>query len=731
MENHEPTRRYLQCSASIEVWFRLGTGDVLGPASATFAAGSSQGTQIAPITGLTAGETSDTISPNDGRLALDVTRRVLLVGSSAAAAGVISAVLTKSAGCTLNMGITVAGAVDPGPFPAFAPAFLRVTADNPANTVETTDQTFAPSDVDTANGKIALGGLTYLAFSTFTSAAATRVFFSSTGTLPLPLQSGVPYYLSPAAGGGFDIYPEAATTDWVATPTMLPEDTAYPAQNFAQRVNKIVLTSQGSGTHRIVSNPLVKELANQIAAKPAYKVQTRSSDRHNRWEVVTDAQGKKALSMRRLVRDPTMAAAYSVHGFGMDFGPSDQRIAFQTESRSKRSLVKIDVMQWDETDTKGVAKAPILSAGVNTTTGVLTYSGQAPGPGFVTGRRARLLAHSNGGVLPAGLSGGAQDYSIRVSGSTYTLHAASADATGNVNPIIPTSQGSVGFIIYCPEQPADVERMRFTGEWREPVGGGNSLTVRSNAAQYGDVTQVLATDVVVSGTTNGQIGATGRTAVGLFLGDNTRIVEVRLEIPAGCVPPARQDGSALSAKKYWARRVPNSSAFYMLYDDQALCHSDATALRTVAASSCIKFNGAAPVGFMRVEQSATRPFNGQPERGSSTMLPPNGWGPPIGVKGVLVTVADYNDSASTGIRSRMYWNGVLVADYDNGGTKGATGSGTNAADSGFTLGNSPQRHVPMEGLLYEVMLGASDGEITQADIAPINNWLMAKHGIVA
>lgn len=99
-------------------------GGVLGPLTASFTAGAQSGTLIAAITGLATGETIATIAPNDGRLALDGTRRNLLVGLSAATAGTIAATLTTSVGRTLAMTVVVA---DAGAIPQFG--LISATAD--------------------------------------------------------------------------------------------------------------------------------------------------------------------------------------------------------------------------------------------------------------------------------------------------------------------------------------------------------------------------------------------------------------------------------------------------------------------------------------------------------------------------------------------------------------------------------------------------------------------------
>jgi hypothetical protein len=82
----------------------------LGPTTATISSSATPGTLIAAITGLATGEEISTVVPNDGRLALDGTRRNLLVGLSAIAAGTIAATLTTSAGRTLAMDVVIEGA---------------------------------------------------------------------------------------------------------------------------------------------------------------------------------------------------------------------------------------------------------------------------------------------------------------------------------------------------------------------------------------------------------------------------------------------------------------------------------------------------------------------------------------------------------------------------------------------------------------------------------------------
>ena len=111
-------------------------------------------------------------------------------------------------------------------------------------------------------------------------------------------------------------------------------------------------------------------------------------------------------------------------------------------------------------------------------------------------------------------------------------------------------------------------------------------------------------------------------------------------------------------------------------------------------------------------------------------IPLMSWAPPQRIKGVLAIVADYDDPMASLVRVEQYWNGALVSMDDIAGTtKGLTPAAT-AGVLGSLL-NSAAAHVPWEGRLYDFALSGSTGEITAADIAPVNSWLMTKYGITA
>lgn len=84
-----------------------GGGDVeLAPAAAIISAGATSRTLIAAIIGLVGGVKISTTTQNDGQLALDGTRRNLIIGVSAIAAGTFAPTLTTNRGRAGSMEIT-------------------------------------------------------------------------------------------------------------------------------------------------------------------------------------------------------------------------------------------------------------------------------------------------------------------------------------------------------------------------------------------------------------------------------------------------------------------------------------------------------------------------------------------------------------------------------------------------------------------------------------------------
>jgi len=602
----------------------------------------------------------------------------------------------------------------------FSP-FFRLKADDPSNVYVQTDENFDPADVIVADDRIVLPDLDYEERTGWTTVGGTRVYFESTGTLPSPLTEDTPYYLVPHASGGYEIYPETASGDYVNLPNMMVEETPLPAQNYSQKKNKINLTDQGSGTHRVFSNLLLEEAVNVVTGQDfSGKVTPPSADRHKRFEVIEDESARKAILSRLLTRNPEMTGSYAISGMGMEF--SGDRVLFQSHLRSKRSVVVSAVLRWNETTTRGVAKTPILPANVNTTTGVLTYVGDGNHQ-VVTARKLKLRVYP-GGSLPTGLSGATTYYGRNLSTTTISLHPTASDATNNTNVIIPTAQGTEGFTIVDYARPGDGERMRFLAEVRQPATGGNTATVRSNSEGWGDGNIIMETDMVVSGTANGRIGVVGRTINGL-VPTSSDIHEVDVFWPADATAPTLSGGGAMSQGTYWVTRDPGGSVYARLH--ASLADAQASLGLSNAAATCVKYSVAGE-GYMTVRTKVGRPVSVSSER-SGGALAPDFWTPNIGTTEILTWVVDYNNPDADVIQTWVYRNGILEAIAEGSGTKGLTDASTNAADTGLTFLNSPQGHVPFQGYVYDFALFGETEEIRQENLTNWHNSLLTEYGI--
>lgn len=579
-------------SGAITVSAASPTLNALSLSASAFTGGAAAGSMIGAITGVTAGSTL-AIVPADARVAVSGTN--LVVGALAASAGSFDVTIRETlAGATNSprdtaLSITAEAASALGPFPDFAPLFMRVSADHAGNEGETVALAFAPADIDTTAGRIYLPTANFEAFTTMASCKGTPGHFTNAGgSLPAVVaDASKQYFLSPAGGGWYDVYCEPSETDWQTTPGGFASDIRYPAQNFANRVNKLAFASQGSGTHSFVTKAekICSAVVNTLATKPAYNFQASSvTDRHTWFEIFTDAQGKKFLNSQRLVRD-LLKGGPNYLNMGKTFFQkgSPNGVTARPELSGKRSIIMFSVIYADMTDEFGIARGAILPAGVNTTTGVFTVKAGDP-HGFVTGEPVswRLIS----GTMPEGYSDGGSGYARAVNSLTFTVHASAADASNNVSPIIPTTQGSGQFQFYQTSIPGDYERMRFVAEVTQPNGTANTLTPRYNGTLPGDVSLQMSSDMTMTGSNNGNCGIGGRTSRPLGEAKAVRII-----IPPGAVAPTRADtGQPLATGTYWQSLTPGSSVWVRYHDTQAQAQA-AAGIATSALtgpSACIK-----------------------------------------------------------------------------------------------------------------------------------------------
>ncbi len=248
---------------------------------------------------------------------------------------------------------------------------------------------FTSANVNTTSGNIALNlGFTYTAPNTESAGVArvgTPVYFSSTGTLPSivgggTLQPNTRYYaISNAAGTETELYPENNTTDTIPLKRYVPYENVLKCVNLYAGIQKIMLSSGGSGTHTISTNPLCGRVPNQISEFNT-PLETTDTNPNARIEVLTDAQGKKYLNFAGNLAKITSATAVNGQGIGKkieaSFLESGGKVPFQQRWGNKRYAVMSNACYVDDEPIFDLRKAIVIppTSGTYTQTQTGTYT---------------------------------------------------------------------------------------------------------------------------------------------------------------------------------------------------------------------------------------------------------------------------------------------------------------------------------------------------------------------
>lgn len=622
------------------------------------------------------------------------------------------------------------------PFPTIASMYGAWEPSYAGNVVDTLDQTFAPASVDTANSKLAISGLNFGAIVSFNSASGNPIYWDNTGgTLPTTspqITKNTALYLSPNGSGGYDVYPAGGANDYLATPGMLSFETPLPAQNFAQRTNKIVFLDQGTGTHRIYSDKLVFSMVDMLGNGYTIEGRNGASDRNSHHQVKVDASGEYICS-RIIAREygANAGGTYALFGKSPIQGPSNKRLEMLQRQGGKRCFWHTQVVRLSPTMPVTAYKNIVAASGINTSTGAITYT-NANGK-FATGNRIQIVADPLG-AMPTGFSP-LTDYWVFKSGTnTFTIHANPTDAATGANPIIPTTQGTGFTTFWAPERISDYHRQQFFIELLEPNGTQNTLS--PGAIWRGPAVNGLlpASAWTTSGTTNGDI-----LNIRYFAGTSTP-TKVSYKCSVGGTRPTCQDtGAPLADGDYWVTQYTGGGNTYgRLHRTLA----KAQACVGVATSACsnadlIKFS-TAPVGESLINwNDDTTPFafNSYMAASGGGTAQTNGAAPnpidyitrlPFGLH-VVTFLIDQNDPAQATPMGYLIIDGSLVQTYALDGTKGLSGAAAASASApAFTLHNSAASHVPLEGDSYGTYLGSDTGAVTVADILPLHAYCKSK-----
>lgn len=617
--------------------------------------------------------------------------------------------------------------------PSIASMIFAFEPGDPTSNELTLDQTFAPSDVNVAGNKIALSGLLFPAFvPTSEDYKGTPVYFSSTGTLPGGLVANTPYYLSEESGG-YGVYPEQRTNDYLNMPTAVAIETLMPAQNYLELTNRITITNQGTGVHRMYTNPIIDTIYDRLGT--GCTIQNRTpGDRHSGMQVIIDGNGRHIVS-RELARAAKAdeGGTYNLYGPSPVQGGINKGVA-RSYSSNIRVAWATHVVRLVLPQNKNVRKNNFAPSMVNTTTGVFTYT--SINGRFVTGNMVKMRTGGAGNAIPGGFTAGTPYYVRITSGGAFTLHPTLADANANTNIIIPSNAGTGKFVIYAPQRVGDFHRQIFFQEWLEPNGGANTLTpyVKNSGPSTGGILSASAWSV--SGTTNGDI-------LGLKNFGNGR--RVYLWFAEEAVRPVCTDtGLALADGYYYVTKYTGGNDYGRLHrtlQDAEDCIGIATNLCDDAKR--IKFDGSAVVGEALInwadnvvpwvpnaewDSNNTWPYSPHTE---DTPLDYTYFLPNDGNVHAFTFLVD-NDHPDYPLGFyKLYIDGVLQHTWElPDSVKGPSDITYGSGQPAWTWLNSAALHVPFVGDIYATYMGTTLNEVTDAEIRELHEYTFAKFNVV-
>ncbi len=398
------------------------------------------------------------------------------------------------------------------------------------------------------------------------------VYFSSTGKLPAPLLPDKPYYIVPAAEGGYRVFPAAMDADAAIQPGGVPGERVFPAQNVVQGVGSVVFRDGGTGQHTLFSKPQLFQFADLSGT--GFDAFARSlKNRHMMLEVDKDAEGRTfARTAGALVRE-NWIGSYSAYGPTFFQGPSEKRAEARQHVGGKRVVYQIFVVRVRSYQERQVLKFMADPKDIQMEKGQIFHATDARAANrFADGDLIQVKTYGDG-RLPSPLKEGTGYFASKIDGKNIALHATRDDARKRTNPIAFTDNGSGSFLFWAPERVADSRRWSFFAEVLAPDSGGNTLSARLVEPIKNGVVK-NSTAFVTSGPGNGELR-------GPILAELVPVIF--WTPPRASLPPPLKSGV-----RYWTGRAGGSAI--RLYNSPESARADSG--KATAESSCIKYSGA-------------------------------------------------------------------------------------------------------------------------------------------
>lgn len=583
--------------------------------------------------------------------------------------------------------------------------------DNENNVVISFSQTFAPSGVDTNNNTIAYSAATYNFNNTARSYTWTPVKFSSTGTLPAPLAADTWYYVwDKNSDGKLTVYPFASSANYSGLPGWYSMEDVPPAQYVYDDLGAIDITDQGTGTHTIYTNDLLRNMYDRVND---VDLENTSVNLNGLLEIEGTGTEKQVFSRGGLARRWEGSGGQY---YGKHIKENVSAATFGALYEDKRYIAAVISCVPYSSPGVQVARGVTDPTFVDATTDRITfdvYHRLSTGDAFVSGVYP-------GGVLPAGVP--ASGWIRRIDANVIELydtyaHAIDTDNTTGIYDITDTGTGKFYFV--CPDNIYNIENSQFILDWTHPGNNNHYLTPTTTTPSING----LGTFVLGNANGNFVIEPDGEFVFNFDnnfpdLIDRTKAYKIDMVFsPNATGPTATDTGLPLVNGSFWFNLDSSSTSKIRIYRTEAAAVAGIGV--ATATCGCLLFSDYGS-GKVIIKYSNDKPLfrtYSQPAGNFRQVT--------AGDMNILIAMIDRNPDDGTKMNISLGINEIWsIENFPHSTNKGITAS----TDPQCFFFNTNETHVPSATKVREVVLFASDNDLHAVLTSAVAD-LKTKYGI--
>ena len=562
------------------------------------------------------------------------------------------------------------------------------SGDATGNTTTTIDEDFGTSDVDTGNDKITVT-LPSGEFTRDNPYDAMTCRFTTTGTLPSPLAVDTDYIFEDNGDGTISLYPVLTDSDYATLNGYEDGESVPQFQAYACQAGKIDLTTTGSGTHTMTTEPILS----LIEDRTGNGVDMTAPSLKQGFRLITDGNGKKYIERPGI----TARSDKNDDAYGKIMEDNIDNTTFGNLFDGKRYAFWVSIGKMRMDTHVSMNRLFITPDKVNAGNGFL----DANSHGLSNGDPIQYGVLSDGGAFPTPtVAFAATIYARAYNTNRITLHPTATDAINNTNKYVFSDTGTGVFYV---TDNTDVQ----TEAAQRAIHYDMNVTANGHDFSPAAISRVeeLTISAFYSGSLNGRLNQVFNNTK---VGRGWTYLKVKVFIPSGTVPPDCLDtGTALESGTYWMTAEGNSTTRLHRTEALAQAHYN-TGVSSLTDEQVIKYDNHGSISGKIIvhmdDNFQFRQFNDSFTVADDFPLNQNK------DLGVWVCIQDYDDVSGNSI----YWAGYnstnsILDDFestDSSATLVATGN------SNINAGNADEPHVPSNYDEYETVIGFSDTDPT-------------------